>query len=209
MGSKYSIKRLDKRAKSSFVALMVSSFEKDPLFVYLFDDGDQNRFQYRARAFVSFLFDKSFFLFEEIWGIYDKGRLVGAYIIELPNVKRTDKIIGGLLLLSGIVKLMTKLSLSTIAKLNKYMKVSRSHVKNRRFHYLIMIGVLPAEQGKGIGAMLIFHILKQVNEEQNTNGIALDTENKNNVGYYYKLGFTLNSEHQFGDITIHRMIIIT
>ncbi|WP_096186377.1 GNAT family N-acetyltransferase [Evansella halocellulosilytica] len=201
------IRRLNRSDKRSFVHLMVKSFEKDPLFIALFKDGEvDQKFEERACAFISFLFDKSFYLSEEIWGIYDQDKLIGAYIIEMPYMKGTQKIFDGLKLVGRVIQLLKNLSLKTIIKLNRYMKVSRSNVPKLPLYYLIMIGVTPSKQGYGVGGQLMQHIMKQVREDHRSFGIALDTENKKNISYYKRFGFCLYSETQFDDITIYGMM---
>lgn len=206
MSRDYNVRRLKRSDKSSFVQLMATSFENDPLFIYLFKEGKRDQeFQEHIDSFVSFIFDKSFCLMEEVWGMFDQNSLIGAYIIETPQVKRGHKIYGGFMLVGTIIKLLKKLSFNSIIKLNRYMKVSRRNVPKVPLHYLIMIGVTPAEQGKGIGGILLQQIMKQVRNDQRSLGIALDTENKRNISYYNRFGFNLYSESKFDDITIYSM----
>ncbi|WP_354004537.1 GNAT family N-acetyltransferase [Alkalihalophilus pseudofirmus] len=203
------IRRLNRSDKPCFVQLMAKSFENDPLFNYLFKDGEvDQKFEERACAFVAFLFDKSFCLLEEIWGIYDQDKLIGAYIIEMPHMKGTQKIFGGLKLVGRVIQLLKNLSLKTVIKLNRYMKVSRRNVPKLPLHYLIMIGVMPSRQGYGVGGQLMQHIMKQVREDHRSRGIALDTEHKRNISHYRRFGFCLYSETQLDDIAIYGMMKI-
>ena len=57
-----------------------------------------------------------------------------------------------------------------------------------------MIGVSVEKKGQGIGKKVINKIHQIVISDVNTKMICLDTENKNNVTYYERLGYKLTNE---------------
>jgi len=52
-----------------------------------------------------------------------------------------------------------------------------------------MLATLPAYQGLGTGKSLLNYITQQVDKNNNSSGLALDTENKNNIGLINILAF--------------------
>ncbi|WGU92480.1 GNAT family N-acetyltransferase [Paenibacillus dendritiformis] len=205
MNTSYRVSKLTKSDKSLFVTLMSEAFARDPLFLHLFGDSE---FDSKARssvtAFISFLFDKSFLLHEEVWGYFENENLLGAYIVEKPHASMLQKM-RGLLLIVKLIPLLFHLSGKTLNLLNSYMRVTRSAAPPFMHHYLIMIGVQQEEQGKGIGKALLHHLLNTVNTDKKSQGVALDTENKENVNLYGRFGFTLSRETQIDNVTVYCM----
>ncbi|WP_246469444.1 GNAT family N-acetyltransferase [Cohnella nanjingensis] len=201
------ISKLSKSDKAFFVALMSKAFSRDPLFLYLFGDSElDNTARSRVKSFVSFMFDKSFLLHEEVWGCFENESLLGAYIVEKPRANQLQRIWGGLLLIGRLVPLLFRMSGRTLHLLNAYMRVTRSSsAPPSAHHYLIMIGVEPEIQGKGVGKALLNHLLNRVNADKTSLGVALDTENKENVYLYRRFGFALSRETSFDRLPVYCM----
>ncbi|WP_331709831.1 GNAT family N-acetyltransferase [Paenibacillus riograndensis] len=184
---------------------MSSAFARDPLFLHLFGDSElDNKARSRVTAFVSFMFDKSFLLHEEVWGYFIHERLLGAYVVEKPHagIRQTMK---GVLLLGRLIPLLFQVSGQTLHLLNSYIRVTRAAAPPLLHHYLIMIGVKPEAQGKGVGTALLKHLLETVNTDKQSQGLALDTENKRNIALYQNFGFTLSKDTQVGQIPVYCM----
>jgi hypothetical protein len=63
--------------KPIFVSLVSSAFTRNPLFLHLFGDSElDGKVRSSVAAFVSFMFDKSFLLHEEVWGYFEHERLL-------------------------------------------------------------------------------------------------------------------------------------
>lgn len=205
MSNSYSVSRLTKADKPLFVSLMSRAFAQDPLFLHLFGDSKLDRkAKSRVKTFISFMFDKSFLLHEEAWGYFENDSLMGTYVVEKPQASKLQNM-KGILLIVRLIPLFFQLSGQTLSLLNSYMRVTRSSAPSFTHHYLIMIGVSPEEQGKGIGKSLLQHLLNKVKTDKKSRGIALDTENKENVNLYRRFGFTLSKEAQMGNIPVYCM----
>ncbi len=57
------------------------------------------------------------------------------------------------------------------------------------FHFVGMLGVEPSSQGRGYGRMLL-DVIKGVAADDGIDGVALSTEDPNNLPFYERLGFT-------------------
>ncbi|MGZ7443586.1 GNAT family N-acetyltransferase [Paenibacillus sp. TH7-28] len=206
MSTSSKISRLTKSDKARFVSVMSEAFARDPLFLHLFGDTRQGgKAATSLTAFVSFMFDKSFLLHEEVWGYFENGELLGTYVVEKPNASKSQNTKGYLLLAGRLIPLLLQMSGATLNLLNSYMKVTRSAVPPLAHHYLIMIGVNPEDQGKGIGGTLLKHLLNTVDNDGKSFGIALDTEKKENVDLYRKFGFSFSQETQIGHLPVYCM----
>ncbi|MFC8684804.1 GNAT family N-acetyltransferase [Brevibacillus porteri] len=207
MKTSYRTSKLTKSDKPAFVSLMSRAFSRDPFFLHVFGDSELD---YTARksvtAFLSFLFDKSFLFHEEVWGIFDEDSLLGTYIVEKPQTSKLPNIKGGLLLIGMLIPFVFQLSGKTLILLNSYMRITRSAAPPWKHHYLIMIGVIPEAQGKGVGRALMQHLFRTIEDDHASQGIALDTEKEENVGLYRKLGFTLREQTKIDDVPVYCMV---
>jgi len=205
MSAMYSVNKLVPSDKSDFVSIMNRAFAQDPLFLHAFGNSEADeKARRRAAAFVSFMFDKSQLLGEEIWGVFDSGSLAGAYVVETPHSGRLG--FGrGLRLAGKLLRLMWMISGRSLNFLNNYMRVTRSAAPPWKHHYLIMIGVAPEAQGKGLGAGLLMHLLNKAVTDPLSRGVALDTENRHNLPLYRKFGFHLSQAKHIGDLPVYCM----
>lgn len=205
MSNSRNLSKLTKADKPLFVSLMSRTFAQDTLFLHLFGDSKLDRkAKHRIKAFVSFMFDKSFLLHEEVWGYFENESLIGTYVVEKPHASKLQNM-KGILLIVRMIPLFFQLSGQTLHLLNSYMRVTRSSAPLFTHHYLIMIGVSPEEQGKGIGKSLLQHLINTVKADKKSQGIALDTENKENVDLYRRFGFTLSREAQMDNMPVYCM----
>ncbi|MFE1630347.1 GNAT family N-acetyltransferase [Brevibacillus reuszeri] len=206
MSAPYRIAKLSKLDKPLFVSLMSKSFAGDPFFLHVFGDSELDKNASSSlTAFVSFLFDKSFMLNEEVWGYYEKENLLGAYIVEHPRAGKLLMMVGGLLLIGRLIPLLFQLPRKTLGLLNSYMRVTRSFAPIISHHYLVMIGVKKEAQGKGIGKALLQHLLHTVHLNNTSHGVALDTENQENVNLYRRFGFALSGVTQVDKVPVYCM----
>ncbi len=207
MKTSYRISKLTKSDKPAFVALMSRAFSRDPLFLHVFGDSELDHTARKSvTAFLSFLFDKSFLFHEEVWGIFNEDSLLGTYVVEKPQTSKLPNLKGGLLLIGMLIPLVFQLSGKTLMLLNSYMRITRSAAPPWKHHYLIMIGVKPEAQGKGVGKTLMQHLFQTIEDDHESQGIALDTEKEENVGLYRKLGFTLREQTKIDDVPVFCMV---
>lgn len=206
MNASYRISRLTKSDKPLFVTLMCRAFARDPLFLHAFGDMTIDReARSRLTSFVSFLFNKSLMLHEEVWGYFENESLLGTYIVENPHAGKLPNR-RFLRLFWRTFPFLFRFPGKTLGFLNSYMRITRSAAPSFPHHYLIMIGVEPEAQGRGIGKALMLHLLSEVGADTDSQGIALDTENEKNVSLYKRFGFTLSGETQVGGLPVYAMV---
>ncbi|MFE0556638.1 GNAT family N-acetyltransferase [Paenibacillus sp. NPDC058910] len=206
MNTSCRVTKLAKSDKLLFSTIMSSAFARDPLFLHAFGDPELDRkSRSRAAAFVSFMFDKSFLLNEEIWGFFENQILLGTYIVEKPGISKLKRFKCAFGLIGRLLLLLFQLPVKTLGFLNSYMRITRSAAPSSPHHYLIMIGIIPEAQGRGIGTAMLLHLIQVVHADNKSHGIALDTENKGNVNLYQRLGFALKHEEYINALTVYCM----
>jgi len=203
MSGRYKLCKLTKTDKPLFITLMSKAFARDPLFLHAFGNLETDfKARERVTAFLSFMFDKSLTLNEEIWGYFENESLTGAYAAESPQSGKLH-LWKGVRLIWRLIPLCLRLPGKTMIFLNDYMRVTRSAVPSLPHHYLVMIGVDPKAQGQGIGKALLTHLFSLAESDNRSQGIALDTENEENVGLYRRFGFTLNRKMEIGSLPVY------
>ncbi len=183
--------------RAAFVALMDGVFECDPWYAALFGSGAQPR---RAE-FLSFLFDLSNWTGAELVGLWQGDRLLGAYILDGPDIRvwAWPRVV--VRALTGPIGL----SWQNADLIRRYLSHTRSAVPRGRTHYLTLIGVSAAVRGQGLGRRLLEVLLTRVDRDGATLGIGLDTENAANVGFYERFGFSVTRTTVLEGIVIHSL----
>lgn len=211
MTDSYTILRLTPSDCSACASLMSQAFARDPLFLHVF--GDPSRDDAAARhiaTFVTWLFKTSFMQRDEVWGYYDdRNRLLGAYLIEKPIRSRLQRMQSMLPVIARLIPLTLRLTGRSMGRLQAYRSITRAAAPSVPHHYLIMIGVQPEVQGKGIGRALLAHMLHQAAADPHSAGIALDTESAYNAALYRRAGFELLRETRLGELPVYCMFHAT
>ena len=65
-------------------------------------------------------------------------------------------------------------------------------------HHLNMIGARNSQQGKGLGRLLVDHVISLSDSDANSNGVSLSTESEANVPFYQKFGFEITGYAEVG-----------
>lgn len=199
MSLKY--KDLSKENFEVFVNLILESFENDPLFINLFNISDRQSKFFR-RLFVIFLLRMNRVMGGHPRLLYKGEELVGGYLLEPPSGFFSLR---SFLALFYFLPLLIKLPLRITKKLNDYFVTTRSACPQEPVHYLTLIAVKTGSQGLGYGKKMMIDIKSYVEKQTQTAGIALDTENAENVKIYKHLGFELYAECKNPDFNIYSM----
>ena len=77
----------------------------------------------------------------------------------------------------------------SVERLRKYDDLCKVGEPECPHHYLCMIGVRNAYQGKGTGRQLVEHLKQIVRDDNISEGICLNTEIEKNIPLYERLGF--------------------
>lgn len=199
------IRNLGGNDRADFLAVMARAFEQDPLFLATFRGGRDDGSERRVLAFLSFLFDMNRLMGGTPRGLFVGGRLVACALLEPPS---TSSIVSaGRMMASALRFLPVAFALPprATAFLNGYMKRTRAAVPSCPHAYLVMLGVQPGEQGRGFGRRMVQDAIERTRTERRAAGIALDTENEDNVRLYERWGFRKVTSLDLGCVEAHCM----
>lgn len=141
---------------------------------------------------IKYLMDYSFDLCYFFGEIYLSGDRKACALILFPE-KKKNKIKSVLLDIKFILRSLDFAHLKKAVV--RDFKIKRLQPAGLQF-YLWFIGVLPKEQGKGIGSNLLGEVIKK--GEENGRPILLETSRIDNVEWYQKFGFELYNELYLG-----------
>ncbi|MBU0956805.1 MAG: GNAT family N-acetyltransferase [Spirochaetes bacterium] len=180
--------RLDRADRDEIIAVLADSFADDPAPVYFMGPRCTSS---QLRRFFAFIVDQALLLDDRLEGVRIDGQLVACSLLEQPDRFRQAGI-------GNLVMLFVKATIAaagfpsgSLRRMNTYFRLARAGLPAGRWHYLTMIGVRKQYQGRGLGAGLLKLLLAAVAEDAESAGLALDTENINNVAWYEKQGFEL------------------
>lgn len=204
MENNYSVFNLKWRDKNDFIEVMCSAFKQDPIFHYFFYCAQTDKQKEKwMRIFFSFMWLKSKLSADSLFGLFIDSNLYACAILETPS-DGMKKFQNGLATLLSL-PILLYLPLQVIKRINTYMLKSRENISMPFSEYLVMIGVRPCQQGRGIGKTLIKYIIDSNKNKLHAIGIGLDTENNLNIPIYNKLGFRVHDEIEIGQLRIYRM----
>lgn len=188
-------KKYNKSYEQEVINIFIKAFENYPLFEIVKDDfKTEKRYHSFYNSFMKSLFKATIRKNECYIGIND-GKVIDLVIIDAP----TDKPVGFLdYVLSGGIKPILKLGLFNalkFLKLSDETEIVVKSIKEPRWHLYFLV-VDPNYQGEGIGSDAINSFLLPLVKEKNGNLITVTTNEKHNVNFYTKNGFSLIKEER-------------
>lgn len=191
--------------RAPFCRLIAEAFELDPSMAYFFGSsgGDADE-AFHRRALAGFVFDKALALGETVEGAFAEGGLAACAVAE-PRASGPGAL-GALRLIPAAIALSRALPRGSLGRMNRFAAFARRGLTHGSWRYLTMIGSSPAYRGRGAAAALLDRAIIAARRDRSCQGLALDTENPDNLAYYRRRGFKLHSTGEFMGLTIYRMI---
>ena len=188
------IKRIDKSDLKWVSELLGQSFAEDPMFNFVLGNQINNKRKMEWIQGRSFIYACSH---GECYATEDNSGVL--FMLSPAEVKVTFMKMAK----AGMLALPIKLGMKTFFNFSELMgHVDKEHFASTNFdHYYIMVmGVLPVKQGKGIGKKLLNHALEIIDRQNLT--CYLETQNIDNVAIYKKFGIEIISNKKLpkGDL---------
>lgn len=165
METNYQINYLKWKNKKDFLEIMSSAFKHDPVFQYFFEKAKtDNKREKWMKLFFTFMWYKSLLGTDSILGLFIDSKLCACTIVETTSglIKKLQNGFALLLLLP----LLFCIPMNVAKRMNTYMVKSRQNLSIPFSEYLVMIGVSPNHQGKGIGKSIINYIIDSYPSEE-------------------------------------------
>lgn len=177
---------LETKDTKKSIEVFFAAFEKDPLMDYFFG----NKYQNLAKYSWQYICNLAQILDLLLLGAFVEGELQGVAFVTPPEVDNTNN-------QETIDKLDEQLAIAVgeavIMRMETYMQIKAAHKPKQPHFYVNALGVMPKSQGIGIGKALMAELHKMSEESPQSSGVALDTENEQNLNFYQKLGYSVST----------------
>jgi ribosomal protein S18 acetylase RimI-like enzyme len=183
--------------RDTFVDVIAGAFAGDPVFTDLLESAEH------GRALIRYLFGFTTSMGGTRLGLFVGDELAGAALVEPPGGMRWSARMAAEAV--RFLPLALRLGPSTSRALNDYQRISRAAAPTEPHHYLAMVGVATKHQGAGHGRRLLDGVKELARRHPGSTGVALDTENPDNVALYTSMGFRLTEVAEHGRLSIHAM----
>ncbi len=103
---------------------------------------------------------------------------------------------------TGLLLAPFRFGLTTLARVlgfMEHMDAMHKQSATTAHYYLLMLGVHPQAQGKGVGKILMNHLLERA--EQESMPVYLETQSERNLDLYRRFGFNVVIEDSVPGIT--------
>ena len=167
------------------VDILSKAFQNDPFFKSLFP----NQRELKCKSFFRFVLQKSKFFNEKLFALFVDNEVQALGSIEMPSNR--PNLMEFIPFIGAIVKLLFEIPLRKFLVLNQYMQAIGSMRPKQPHHYLGFVAVNPSQAGRGFGRDCLENVHRIVEADSNSLGIALDTENPENVPFYEHFNYRL------------------
>jgi ribosomal protein S18 acetylase RimI-like enzyme len=178
------------------VAVLAAAFEPDQLMHYLFSEAEApyreclnelHRFACLVRLELGW----------PLIGIESEGELVGVLGVTMPGDDRWPDSLRQI-----YANLGKAVGAEAIRKLEAYSELADHGRPKEPHHHIGMVGVHPAQQGKGYGRTLIDTVQAMSKAHPVSIGVALDTENPANRSFYESCGYHVLEESHLDELSV-------
>lgn len=169
------------------IETLIAAFYHDPLTEFLLADEE-----YRAKRLstgVEFLLGLS----SKTWSVGTTNRACAGVIGAAPPEEYPPPFFHLMVMLTKLI--LKSLSCTPYRVMEQWVRIFHKFDKIRprqRHWYVLVLGVHPDHQGKGLGRELLRKVLQKADEDRVS--VYLETANPTNLDFYRKYGFGVTEE---------------
>lgn len=180
--------------------VLAAAFHDDPTLRWCFG-GDEPGFERRLRGYLEVGHRWHTGIGHPLHGVHADAALVGVSYTILPDVEVAPQQVEVLR-----ASLVERCGAPWAARFAEYNERVDAKLPEGRFHGIALVGVLPAYQGRGLGALLVDRVSALCDADPRSEGVVLDTGHEHNVRFYERRGFRLVDEVPFDGFTERVML---
>ncbi len=194
--------KLSKKDISQCTRILTEAFIDDPLFKYVFTGKNRKK---TIEYFLKFMLTASISLGELAIGIVKDSEIVGVALVEKPIGIHGIKLFTKPFFLVRLFLFFIIIPNKSLRLINEQVKHTNSVRPKKPHYYGQYLAVSPKHRKKGLATKLLNYIHGIADKDTQSVGMALDTENNNNLRLYNEHGYRLTSEWEYGDLIIYSM----
>ncbi len=195
------VRQLDSGYARETRALLFRAYRNDPTFAYVFN-AQRSGFENRIRETMRQLVKQHFLQNQPGLGLFMNDRLVGVALIAPPQRR-----LGITESWAWRLRMVVGTGLSCTQRYLAYYNAVLACLPSETVHVLPLIGLDPEFQGQKVGQELSEQLLQALHdwcaEDENSQGIVLDTGNPRYLEFYRRQGYEEIGEIAVGPVREH------
>jgi GNAT superfamily N-acetyltransferase len=178
---------------SDIVSVLGEAFYDYPVMRYVL--GPAQPYDERLRRLVELFVSRRAYLNEPMLGVRDAaGTLVAAATVTLPGPENPPATF-----LALRESIWAELGADAQARYAAFAAASEGLTTDAPHHYLDMIGVRHAHQGRGLARVLLEAVHDLSTADERSSGVRLSTERASNVTLYEHFGYRVHGHARVAD----------
>lgn len=191
------VRQLDSGYSRETRSLLYHAYRHEPSFGYLFN-AERSGFDQRVRAAVRELVKQHFFQDLPAIGLFIDDRLVGAALIA-PPLRRLEITESW----AWRLRMVLRTGFNCTRRYLEYHNAVLACRPSASVHVLPLLGIHPEFQGEHLGEQLLQAVHSRCAEDENYQGVVLNTGNARYLAFYKRQGYEEIGEVAVGPIREH------
>lgn len=191
------VRQLDSGYSRETRSLLYEAYRHEPSFAYLLNS-ERSGFDQRVRATVKALVKQHFLQQLPAIGLFIDDRLVGAALIAPPQRR-----LGITESWAWRLRMVLSAGFNCTRRYLEYYNAVLACLPSESIHVLPLLGIHPEFQSEHLGEQLLQAVHDWCAEDENSQGIVLDTGNARYLEFYKRQGYEEIGEVAVGPIREH------
>ncbi|MCD5974219.1 N-acetyltransferase [Pseudomonas quasicaspiana] len=191
------VRQLDSGYSRETRSLLYEAYRHEPSFAYLFN-AERSGFDQRVRATVKALVKQHFLQQLPAIGLFINDRLVGAALIAPPQRR-----LGITESWAWRLRMVLSAGFNCTRRYLEYYNAVLACLPSESVHVLPLLGIHPEFQSEQLGEQLLQSVHNWCAEDENSQGIVLDTGNARYLEFFKRQGYEEIGEVAVGPVREH------
>lgn len=189
------ITRLNTKDTENVVEIFLTTFENYPLMEFFFGD----KYKQSMKYLIESMCDETSIADNFILGGFVEGELRGVAFITPPQKPKNNQEMESITSDSE-EEFAKAIGEEALMRIEAYSNLKKANKPSSPHFYINALGVHPQSQGKGIGKAILSQVHEMSEQDYDSQGVALDTQTLENVGYYQRFGYDVSTTAELENV---------
>ncbi len=189
------ITRLNTKDTENVVEIFLTTFENYPLMEFFFGD----KYKQSMKYLIESMCDETSIADNFLLGGFVEGKLQGVAFITPPQKPKNNQEMESITSDSE-EEFAKAIGEEALMRIEAYSNLKKANKPSSPHFYINALGVHPQSQGKGIGKAILSQVHEMSEQDYDSQGVALDTQTLENVGYYQRFGYDVSTTAELENV---------
>lgn len=189
------ITSLNTKDTENVVEIFLTTFENYPLMEFFFGD----KYKQSMKYLIESMCDETSIADNFILGGFVEGELRGVAFITPPQKPKNNQEMESITSDSE-EEFAKAIGEEALMRIEAYSNLKKANKPSSPHFYINALGVHPQSQGKGIGKAILSQVHEMSEQDYDSQGVALDTQTLENVGYYQRFGYDVSTTAELENV---------